>query len=248
MTEHASHSRLDRLVGEGIRAVVFDAVGTLIYAQPAVIAVYCDVIGRLGRRPVSELQVRSVLKQWLTARNDEEDLTTDEASERKFWFGLIAEIVADGARQQGCFDALYDHFGCPENWRCYQDVAPTLALLNQRGVRLAIASNFDARLHRVCRGLTALEAVSERIISSEAGWRKPARQFFDIVCQRVNCRPEEILFVGDDPRNDIRGARSAGLPAALIDRRGEPAGAVDISASPASKDGIRRIRSLSELC
>jgi putative hydrolase of the HAD superfamily len=160
---------------------------------------------------------------------------------------MIAELVADPTRQEDCFDTLYQHFAEPQNWRCYDDVAESLRKLHAKKLQLVIASNFDQRLHSVCAGLEDLRPVTDRIISSEVGWRKPAREFFNIVCERTDCRPHEILFVGDDPLNDIQGARLAGMPAAWIDRRGEPTGAVDPAAPPSRTDHVWRIGSLNEL-
>lgn len=229
-----------------IRAVAFDAVGTLMYAMPSVSTVYCEILGHLSGRSVDSDEVRSVLSRRLAARSSEGNLTTDEESEQRFWFHLIAELVPDPERQVDCFQALYRHFADPAHWRCYHDVPDVLESLTSKGVSLVIASNFDVRLHAVCDGLTELQTISDRIISSEAGWRKPARQFFDIVCQRTACRPEEVLFVGDDPHNDVLGAQLAGMPAVLLDRHGEPPGAADILPSTASTQ-VRRIHSLREL-
>jgi FMN phosphatase YigB (HAD superfamily) len=86
------------------------------------------------------------------------------------------------------------------------------------------------------------------IISSEVGWRKPAPEFFDVVCRRTNCRPEEILFVGDDLINDIHGAVQSGMPATWIDRRGDAHGGKSESGDENGQTvSARRIRALTEL-
>jgi putative hydrolase of the HAD superfamily len=85
------------------------------------------------------------------------------------------------------------------------------------------------------------------IISSEVGWRKPAPTFFDIVCQQTNCRPEEILFVGDDLINDIHGAKQAGMATAWIDRKGERPGAMFGSEDEQAAISTRQMRTLTEL-
>ena len=150
-------------------------------------------------------------------------------------------------RRSVCFEALFQHFADPAHWRCYDDVAETLHALQASGLKIVLASNFDQRLHAVCDGLPELSPASQRIISSEVGWRKPARQFFEIVCQRTACAPEEVLFVGDDALNDIQGATMAGMPAAWIDRRHEPPGAVDVAMPPNAAANVWRIGSLKDL-
>jgi FMN phosphatase YigB (HAD superfamily) len=38
---------------------------------------------------------------------------------------------------------------------------------------------------------------------------------------KLGARPEECVFVGDDPRWDIAGPRAIGIEAVLIDRTGK---------------------------
>ena len=46
--------------------------------------------------------------------------------------------------------------------------------------------------------------------------RKPAREFFTALCQRVELQPEQVLLVGDDMVNDYEGARASRLHAILV--------------------------------
>jgi putative hydrolase of the HAD superfamily len=234
-------------VGSLIKVVAFDAVGTLIYAEPSVSATYCRVLNELSGSPVEESFVRKVLGIRLAERSSHENLRTNEDAERQYWYDLIAELVPDANRVDACFDSLYRHFGIASNWRCYHDVAGTLNALKSAGLQLVLASNFDERLNAVSAGLEELQEISSVIISSEVGWRKPAPTFFDIVCQQTNCRPEEILFVGDDLINDIHGAKQAGMATAWIDRKGEPLGAMFGSEDEQAAISTRQMRTLTEL-
>ena len=234
-------------VGSLIKVVAFDAVGTLIYAEPSVSATYCRVLNELSGSPVDESFVRKVLGIRLAERSSHENLRTNEDAERQYWYDLIAELVPDANRVDACFDSLYRHFGIASNWRCYHDVAGTLNALKSAGLQLVLASNFDERLNAVSAGLEELQEISSVIISSEVGWRKPAPTFFDIVCQQTSCRPEEILFVGDDLINDIHGAKQAGMATAWIDRKGEPPGAMFGSEDEQAAISTRQMRTLTEL-
>ena len=235
------------LIDSNIRVVAFDAVGTLIYAEPSVTATYCRILNELSGRPVDETHVRTVLGMRLAERSSHEDLRTNEASERRFWYDLIAELVPDADRVDACFHTLYVHFGLASNWRCYDDVAATLTGLKTAGLQLVLASNFDERLNTVSAGLDELGEISRIIISSEIGWRKPAPEFFDIVCRQTDCRPDEILFVGDDLLNDVHGAKQAGMATAWIDRKGQPPGAMFGSNDQPTPTSTRQMHSLLEL-
>ena len=234
-------------VGSLIKVVAFDAVGTLIYAEPSVSATYCRVLNELSGSSVDEAFVRRVLGIRLAERSSHENLRTNEDAERRYWYDLIAELVPDASRVDACFDSLYRHFGIASNWRCYDDVAGTLNALKSAGLQLVLASNFDERLNAVCQGLEELHGISRVIISSEVGWRKPAPEFFNIVCQQTDCRPEEILFVGDDLINDIHGAQQAGMATAWIDRKGEPPGVMLGAGAQQPAVSTRSMRTLLDL-
>ena len=59
------------------------------------------------------------------------------------------------------------------------------------------------------------------------GWRKPARPLFRAALNHFACRPDDCLFVGDDPRWDVYGARRAGIAPFLIERDGTDAQGTD---------------------
>ncbi len=87
--------------------------------------------------------------------------------------------------------------------------------------RLILASNFDhaATLRRALREFQ-MEAFFESVfISDEMGWRKPAREFFEILIRETGFDPHRCLFVGDDPDADVVGAVEAGFQVAWLSER-----------------------------
>ena len=52
--------------------------------------------------------------------------------------------------------------------------------------------------------------------SADVGCRKPSNEFFRILLERLDCPPEEVLFVDDDAAN-VEAARSLGLQTVLYD-------------------------------
>jgi putative hydrolase of the HAD superfamily len=208
------------MIPSGIRAIFFDAVGTLIHPEPPAATVYAAV----GRRYGSRLTEPEIAARFVTAfaRQEAQDiaagLRTSEERERQRWRDIVGEVLDDVSGKERCFEDLFSHFSRPEAWRGEPGIEDVLNDLGRSHV-LGVASNYDARLHSVLRGLPQFRPVQHVIISSEVGWRKPAPQFFHALCVRVGFRPGEILFVGDDPVNDYGGAIAAGLSAALIGKR-----------------------------
>ena len=204
--------------GKRLQAVVFDAVGTVMYPFPSVAEAYQNALAtHCGLQTDSSL-VRRTISDALQQRSATEDLSTNENAEREFWAELIRTLCPNSDGFQACFDQLFEHFARPDNWRCFPDVVDLIPSLHQLGLKVAIASNFDRRLNRVCDGLAELSDVDCRIVSSLVGFRKPAPEFFDAVVIETNVPAANTLMVGDDPINDIHGAVSSGFQAALINR------------------------------
>lgn len=210
-------------LGSGIEGIVFDAVGTLIEPAPSVADVYLAAAGRQGVA-LETSEVRSRFRRHF--RLDEADETlgpmvTDEAIEFRRWRRIVTGVLSEVPDPDRSFHELWEHFGRPHAWRCFDDVGPALAALSAAGFRLAIGSNFDGRLRTVVAGLPELTGLGHAlVISSEVGYRKPHRRFYEAVCENLGLPPERILFVGDDPENDVFGPTRAGLRAVFLDRGG----------------------------
>jgi putative hydrolase of the HAD superfamily len=212
----------------GIRWIAFDAVGTLIDPNPPAGVVY----HRVGLRHGSGLSAVEVAVRFRGAlsgaaecddldcgcREAGDRLHTCETRERLRWQRIVQAVLNDVANPKGCFEELFAHFGQPDAWTCFPEVGPALRQLRQAGYRLAVCSNFDARLNAVMEGLPELAPIELRIISSEVKYRKPSAHFFEALVRAADCRASEILFMGDDPANDVAAAQTAGLSALQIDR------------------------------
>src|SRR5205823_8818616 len=110
----------------------------------------------------------------------------------------------------------------PESWCCEPGLDVLFHDLQARGYQLGLASNFDARLYDLVLGLKPLQCLADNIVVSfEVGFRKPAAELFQAMCRRTGLEAAQILHIGDDPENDFAGPRSAGMPAALFDPRGQ---------------------------
>ena len=222
-----------------IRAIFFDAVGTLIHPEPAAHLVYADVGRRFGSRHGPD----GIKMRFARAFQRQEEIdraagwTTSEARERKRWRDIVGEVLDDVADAPGCFETLYAHFARPGAWRCDPEAAELFRALQSRGVVLGLATNLDERIHGLVGGLEPLHFLRERIVlSSAVGYRKPAREFFQGMGEITKLAAEDILHVGDDMQNDIEGARGAGLNALLFDPRDKK-----------GEKGVLRIRRLAEI-
>ena len=93
-----------------------------------------------------------------------------------------------------------------------QEVIPALA----RHYRLGIVSNYPCApiVARTMERFALLGHFSTVVVSGEWGWMKPHASIYREALRRLDVPCERALFVGDDPLNDVRGPRAAGLRAA----------------------------------
>ena len=201
-----------------IKAVYFDAVGTLLFPTPSATTMYAEVAARHGMT-VDAAEVRARL--WAKFR-EEDNLdrqygwVTSEQREQERWLNIVQHALPGSTEE--LFQELYLHFSQPQAWSLAPGTAQVLIELQQRGLRVGLASNYDSRLSAVVAGHEALAPLRQNvIISSLVGLRKPAPEFFSAVVQSAQCDPSQIMFVGDDLENDVAGATAAGMRAILID-------------------------------
>jgi putative hydrolase of the HAD superfamily len=83
-----------------------------------------------------------------------------------------------------------------------------------------LASNFDARLHAIRKGLGVLSGMHPVVVSTEVGFRKPHGAFFDALVRETGLPRSSIVHVGDSLINDHQGAISAGLESVWLCRNG----------------------------
>jgi putative hydrolase of the HAD superfamily len=205
-----------------IRAVFFDAVGTLLFPTPSATTMYAEVAARHGMT-VDADEVRNRL--WEKFREEEEIdrkamWLTSEHREQHRWRNIVQHCLPGSS--EVLFQELYQHFAQPHAWSLAPGTGNVLHELKMRGFIVGLASNYDSRLSAVVAGhAELLHLKNSVIISSLVGWRKPAPEFFAAVVQSAECDPSEILFVGDDLENDVAGANAAGMRAVLIDPEGK---------------------------
>ncbi|MBI2491279.1 MAG: HAD family hydrolase [Candidatus Rokubacteria bacterium] len=98
-----------------------------------------------------------------------------------------------------------------------------------RGVRLGIVSNTGRTpgvvLRRVLERYGLLRHFAAISYSDEVGFRKPHAAIFELTLRALGARPADAVHVGDNPLDDVEGARSFGMRAAHYAAGGRPAAA-----------------------
>ena len=210
---------------EAVCAVSFDVGGTLIQPWPSVGHVYAAVAARHGHHLCAALLTRRFQRAW-KARGD-------FGHSRWQWAQLVDRTFAGLVKtppSASFFAEIYEQFAQASAWRVFEDVAPCLEQLKQRGLRLGVISNWDERLVGLLRRLKLEVYFDQVIVSIEAGSLKPEAAIFLAAAESLRAAPQAIVHVGDSLVEDIQGARSAGFQALLIRRGAPPRRGAQISA------------------
>ncbi|TMW55428.1 hypothetical protein Poli38472_010310 [Pythium oligandrum] len=159
---------------------------------------------------------------------------------------LPSELVAplDSDAKDTFTKELYAHYATGEAWHVFDDVRPTLNILRDKRVPMAVVSNFDERLPQILQDLE-LSSYFETITTSwDEGVMKPDAVIFDRTFRRLGIENDvlftEVLHVGDHAKRDYRGALAIGAQARVIHRGSTP-----------PPDGIPHehvLSSLAEMC
>lgn len=210
---------------DGIRAVTFDAGGTLIEPWPSVGHVYAEIAARHGHGNIAPGELtRRFVDAWRGRKNFSYTRTEWAAIVDESFGNLIPELPS-----RTFFPELYDHFVRAEAWRIYEDVIPTLATLSGKGLRLGVISNWDERLRPLLEALDLMRHFDVITVSQETGCTKPAREIFQTTADKLGFAPEEILHIGDSFREDVEGACAAGFRALHLVRNRSACGIGEVN-------------------
>ena len=100
----------------------------------------------------------------------------------------------------------------------FDDVIDVIAYLKAK-YRLAILTNGSPISQRRKLESTGILNMFElSVVSGEVGIDKPDPRIFDVMCERLNVKPQDCLYIGDNYVNDVLGARNAGWNAIYLNR------------------------------
>lgn len=212
----------------GLKAVFFDAGETLLAPHPSHHELFALVLDQHGfevpaetvQRTFTEMAPsfvavmdRMAVKAWSVSR---------EAS-LEFWGGIYEEAlhrlgVPDPSKE--IFESLYERFTRYESYRLFPECIPTLRAVKEAGLVVGLISNFEEWLEGMLIEMEIAHLFDLMVISGKEGIEKPDPAIFRLALERSGVAAENAVYVGDHPTLDVEAARSVGMEAVLIDRKG----------------------------
>jgi putative hydrolase of the HAD superfamily len=194
------------------RAILFDALGTLLTFEPPAPHLRAALLARTGTDIGADAAQAAIKAEIAYYRAH-----LDEGSDREALHDLrlrCADAMDLPFDRDVVFDALMDAL----RFHAYPDSAPALRELRARGIRIVVVSNWDWSLHERLQETGLAELVDGAIASAELGSAKPDGRIFAAALELAGTRADETWHVGDTPAADVEGARAAGIRPILIAR------------------------------
>jgi putative hydrolase of the HAD superfamily len=208
---------------ESIKAIFFDAVGTLFYLTRTVGHHYALVGREVGLTLDPDQLDRAFYSAWKKMPR-RPAISGPRENDDKGWWRELVDLVLDQVApslsefdRENFFEIAYEHFAEAGVWEVYPEVPGVLQQL-QPHFRLAVISNFDGRLRFILRHLGISKFFTRIFVSSEIGADKPDPEIFQRALMLIDLKPNEVLHVGDDPERDWQAASAAGLSIFRLDR------------------------------
>jgi len=205
-----------------LRAVLFDAAGTLIRLREPVGETYARFAAEHGARiPASRLEeaFRRVLAAAPAMAFPGETLRRAAELERNAWSRIVDGTfrAADGsvrpANPDLLFEALFLHYGTEDAWYAVPGAHRVLEQLRGEGLQTGVISNFDQRLRPLLRALGLHALLDVITLPADTGAAKPEPQIFGVALKRLGLTAQHVTYVGDHVTEDIEAARSVGMRA-----------------------------------
>ena len=206
-----------------IRAILFDAAGTLFYLTKTVGDHYAYVGREVGLELDAQKLENAFHAAWKQMPRRPAIDGPRENDDKGWWRELVGHVFDQIAPslseldRDNFFEVAYEHFAEAGVWELYPEVPEVLEQLRPR-FQLAVTSNFDGRLRFILQHLGVSNYFSYIFISSELGADKPDPEIFRRALKLTHLNPDEVLHVGDDPERDWKAAKEAGLIVFQLDR------------------------------
>ena len=139
-------------------------------------------------------------------------LTPDEARAKRFGMLLRKYGLEPSLKELDSIAMMY-RASYQLSRRATPGAKSLLKVLRDRGLKTAIVTNnlVEEQMDKL-RHCELFDLIDSITISEEAGYAKPEVRIFETVLDRLECKPEETIMIGDSWENDILGARTAGIP------------------------------------
>jgi len=217
-----------------LKAVLFDLGGTLIQT-PSISEIMKQMLEAKGiLRPIEEIE-----KAWEEADTNMGGYKNLPVLREEFWIkwnSKILETLGVHKNQKTLATYIFEFWWDYANARLYPEVMKVLQRLRKRGLKLGIVTNgLKIDIDKLLPQVRLTNTFDIVVVIDSVGKMKPDKDIFLHALKKLDVKPHEALFIGNQIEEDYNGPRNAGMKALLIDRENK------------SEENVHKIRSLEEI-
>ncbi len=199
------------------KAVIFDYIGTLVNCRGYNMADSEDSLHRalvaegFNLKKAAFLDAYNVSHQkYRKVRYEQHREVTNAVWVSEALCTLGYKVSPDDSRVKAALNVFFQDFIDTLELR---EGAKKLLQQTAAQTKVGLISNFTYApvIHKSLRKVAIDAYFNAVVISEEIGWRKPSIKIFEEALYRLGVEAEEVVFVGDSPLEDIKGAKDAGI-------------------------------------
>ncbi|MGZ8939706.1 MAG: HAD family hydrolase [Limisphaerales bacterium] len=192
------------------QAIIFDLFGTIVddFAAASAGSNHAEFPAALG------LPYDPFMQHWrqLTDRRSLGEFQTVEAS-----INYVCNIIGVSVTDEQMTKAVETRLQLTRRALTPKpDAVETLAQLRDDGFKIGLLSNCSIEIPIVWPETVFAELFDSTVFSSRERIKKPAKQIYQLACERLGVEPEECLYVADGENYELAAASQVGMHPVLI--------------------------------
>jgi HAD superfamily hydrolase (TIGR01549 family) len=204
------------------KAVIFDFVGTLVNCRNYTMDTSREKLHSALVNEGFDVAKDKFLESYILSHEKYRKVRYEQLREvtNAVWVAealgnLGFEVAADDCRVKAALNVFFQDF---INTLELREGAMKLIKQSQKQCKVALISNFTYTpvIYKSVRELGISEFFNVVVVSEEVGWRKPSSRIFQYALNKLQIQPNEAVFIGDSPIEDIKGAKQAGLKTVFV--------------------------------
>ena len=204
------------------RAVIFDYIGTLVNCKGYSMESSEETLFSTLVAEGFNLEKTSFLNAYNEAHQKYRKVRYEQFKEitNAVWVSealcnLGFKVTISDSRVKAALNVFFQDF---INSLELRNGAKKLLTQTKAQYKIGLISNFTHApvIHKSLRVLDINQYFNAIVVSGETGWRKPSSKIFHDALHRLHVKADESIFIGDNPIEDIKGAKEAGLRTIFI--------------------------------
>ena len=199
-----------------IKAVVFDAYGTLISTGTGSVDAAQKILDLHG----SPISAKNFYADWKRYHREHMDHLTQFVKEETIFRWDLEKLYVQYDLPGKAAEDVGIMLNTLGNRKAFSESKEVVERLKQ-SVAVCIGSTTDTE--PLMRDLNRSNITVDHVFTSEdLKVYKPQKAFYEKILAVLSLRPEEVLFVGDSLTDDIYGPRQSGMKTCWVNRKGQP--------------------------